>query len=83
MHLQVLLVLCGRLHDIQQLRKGLANRLQDIKCLTPPDADKQSLVEAEINKLHLQLLAASQVWGAGCTRQVDVEVLELSARACS
>lgn len=59
--LQVLLALCGCLHKMQQLRKGLADRLHDIACLAAPDADKQALVEAEVNTLHLQVLAASQV----------------------
>lgn len=59
--LQVLLALCSRLHTIQQLRKGLGNRLHAIKALTAPEGDKQRLIDQEIDTLHLQLRGAAQV----------------------
>lgn len=53
--------MCGRLSSIQQLRKGLADRLHDIQSLAATNAQKQDLIDAEVRALQLQLQAAGQV----------------------
>jgi hypothetical protein len=63
--LQVLLALCSRLHTIQQLRKGLSNRLHAVKALAAPEGDKQQLIDQVVNTLHLQLRGTAQVGAAG------------------
>lgn len=59
--MQVLLALCRRLYAIQQLRKGLADRLHDAKSLAAPDSDKQLLIDCETNAVLMQLQGAVQV----------------------
>jgi hypothetical protein len=57
----VLLALCGRLSSIQQLRRGLADRLCNIQAMTATNTQKQGLIDAEVKALLLQLRAAGQV----------------------
>lgn len=62
-------MVCERMHELQQLRKGLADRLHDISSLPAADgqiaqqhaAHKQALIQTEVNNLHMQLLRAAQV----------------------
>lgn len=63
--MQVLLALCRGLYDLQQTRKGLADRLHDIKGMAGADADKQHLIDKETNTLLLQLQGVVQASGPG------------------
>lgn len=57
------MALCARLYSIQQLRKGLADRLHVIKALKAPDSEKQHMIDQEIDMLHRELRSAVQVRG--------------------
>lgn len=49
------------MYDIQQARKGLADRLHDIKALPSDAADKQLLLDEEIGTVHSLLRGAVEV----------------------
>jgi len=59
------MALCRRLYDVQQTRKGLADRLHDIKGMAGADPDKQHLIDKETNTLLLQLQGVVQASGLG------------------
>jgi hypothetical protein len=79
------------MHELQQLRKRLADRLHDISSLPAADgqaaqqhaAHKQALIQAEVNKLHSQLLCAAQVrWACSPASAALIIVWLMFRHAC-